>query len=1415
MNNQNTFLFEVSWEVCNKVGGIHTVVKSKIHEAIKKFGENYCLIGPLFDHNPEFIDDRNSPLTQVTDALLKEGIKTAVGYWNIPEKPPVILVKYTDTIDQSRLLYQLWKDFGVDSMTGGWDYQEPVLFATIAAKVIETASSIRNDTTFLAHFHEWTSGAGLLHLKKHAPTVATIYTAHSTVVGHKICEQGANLYQLLGKINADKEAAKQMVTAKHSLETASAREADLFTTISDITAIEAKNMLGVETGTILHNGLNINRINSEITPEYRSESRRKLIEFASNFLKKKIENDTTVIISTSGRYEYLNKGLDIFLSTMSELKRKKITGKNIIAFCFTMAGAKPPNDSFRSEKYSSISTHPLWDASADPFIATASRLGLDNTEKESPVNLILVPAQLNGNDGVLNMEYLEALSGCDLTVYPSFYEPWGYTPLESAAFAIPTVSTDIAGFGRWVKSMYPDNESIKIVNRESVDMAETVKELTTHILKVISLDKESMEKLRNGALQIARGASWENLFKNYAKAYDTALVKAKTRIQRSTATEATRDTKNISSFRGTNSSRPRFKQFSVITSLPKKLERLRELAHNIWWVWNADATELFVRLDPILFEKISSNPVALLEIIDPAKLELVSKNESYMLLYESVMQKFDKYMSMKGSLIKELDPVSPKHPIAYFSMEFGLHECLPLYSGGLGILSGDHMKSTSDVNLPLFGVGLLYKNGYFKQSISKDGTQKVDYFHNDFFRMPLTEVTKNSERLTIGINFPGRTVYARIWKALVGRTEIYFLDTDIQENNGSDREITSKLYGGDKRTRIEQEIILGIGGVRLIDELELTPSVYHLNEGHSAFLILERLMHLVKKVGLDFKAAGEIIKGSTVFTTHTPVPAGNETFDISLVENYLRYYIENNGLSWQEFSDAGHKKAGDHGPFEMTVFALKYTNKRNGVSRLHKLVSKEMWQELWSGFLIQEVPIDHITNGVHPGTWLTSEIHNLLLKYASVDMHEDLLKIWSWDKAMKIPDEQLWQAHLFLKTKLYNTIKERITANWTREGEDPTTLDRFLMKFSPNALTIGFARRFATYKRATLFMKNLDRIRNILSNKKYPVQFIIAGKAHPADKIGADLIRDIAQMCKQDEYLGQIVFVENYDMTLARRLISGADVWLNNPRRPLEASGTSGQKAGMNGVINCSVLDGWWDEGYNGQNGWAIGERKEYLNTDMQDIIDSDSLYDILENELIPSYYQRNMGGIPEKWVRMMKQSIISTISEFNTHRMLKDYAKKMYVPTAKKHFALTANHYELARKLSQQKTAMNAKFPGVHIKNVQISGIHGDNLAVNDEISFFIEANIGQLSKDEVTAEMVLIQDKGDPDISFSHLEKLHNDKIKYIPLSPIEQNGSEIKYGATYKAAEAGKFNYGARIRPAGNDIEDIIDMNLVYWA
>lgn len=1412
-------LFEVSWEVCNKVGGIYTVIESKIKAVKKEFKDNYYLIGPLFENNPEF--EETEDLAPERKKLNDLGFSAKAGRWKNEEKPKVILIKYKNVLDQNKLLYQLWEDYSVDSMAGAWDYIEPVIFSTIAGRVIEAISTLYNDHEIIANFHEWMCGAGLLYIKKKVPNIATVFTTHATVLGRSMAGSKVDIYNILSDINPDHEALKFNVLAKHSIESATAREADCFTTVSEITGIEAKHLLKIEPDVLVYNGFDVHSVpdlNSD--RDYFLKNRKKLLNFASRFLQKDFKDDNTVIFSISGRYEFHNKGIDLLLESLSKLNKEpeKLYNKKILVFLFILTGSVDMSKEKHGKKeeeiqytvYSSISTHPLWNPNNDPIVNTCIRNNLQNNGDDN-INIIFIPAYLNGHDGILNMKYYDTLSGCDLTLYPSYYEPWGYTPLESIAYSVPTISSNVAGFGRWILKEKKAHKGIFILNRLDNSYNDALLELKEFISGFLSLDKDELLSIRKQIRKIALTAEWIFFIKNYLKAYDIAITECRNRLQGSSKKKQIHF-EGIE-YRGADSQRPRFRQFSVKSSIPESISELRNLAYNLWWSWNSEGRDLFGLLNILLYEKTGYNPITLLDLIDPERLHEFSENENYLIRYNNVMEIFKKYCDETKCFLKGSEIFTKESPVAYFSMEYGFHESLPIYSGGLGILSGDHIKSSSDLNINLIGIGLLYKSGYFKQGISKDGDQLVEYFHNDFFRMPLKELNINGEKVIISIDYPGRKVSARVWEAKVGRISVYFFDTDIQENSPADKTITDKLYGGGKQVRIEQEILLGIGGIKLINRLGIKPSVYHLNEGHSAFLIIERLINYINNNGVDLATAREAVKASTVFTTHTPVPAGNETFDLPLVQNYLKSYVENNGLSWQDFCELGHKNLTDSGPFEMTVLALKNTYKRNGVSKLHGSISRKMWSGIWTGFLNEELPIKHITNGVHAPTWITGEMKNIFLKYCSLNTNEDLLNTEEWERVNDIPDEVLWQVHVTLKNKLFNFIKEKITNNWTREGEDPTLLDNFFANLQPSPLTIGFARRFATYKRATLLLSDMERLKKILFNKKFPVQFVFAGKAHPNDSSGFDLIKHIVKLSKEDDFLGKIIFLEGYDMNVARTMVSGVDIWLNNPRRPLEASGTSGQKAGMNGVINFSILDGWWDEAYDGTNGFIIGDRKEYKNPSTQDITDCDSLYDTLENEIIPLYYSRNSRGIPEKWIKIMKSSIISTISNYNTHRMIKDYAEEMYIPTAKKFMSLYDKDLNKFRSLSEWKNSIRTRFPGIHIRDISIEGISGDILNVGDKINFLLEINKGKIKKDEITAQVIIFQNKTESDISF--YDKRYNEDIVIVPMDCLEDNGSIIKFNCEYTASKSGKFNYGIRILPSHKEIDDVIDLNLVYWA
>ena len=701
--------------------------------------------------------------------------------------------------------------------------------------------------------------------------------------------------------------------------------------------------------------------------------------------------------------------------------------------------------------------------------------------------------------------------------------------------------------------------------------------------------------------------------------------------------------------------------------LPGRIARLEDLAYNLWFSWQSQATWLFDALDPTLRENVSRNPIRLLHEIEAGRLDQLAKDPEFLKKYDATVEKFDTYMRDKNTWFNQKYPEHSGKKIAYFSMEFGIHESLPIYSGGLGILAGDHLKSASDLGIPVIGIGLLYRESYFTQFISLNGHQQSLYKHNDFSDMPLSPVTDSEgETLTFKIPINDHELSVRVWKARVGRVPLFLMDTDFIENKEAHRRITERLYVSDRDSRLIQEMILGIGGVQLLHLLGIEPDVYHLNEGHCSLLIIERMCQYLKQ-NMDKKKAGDEVTKRTVFTTHTPIAAGNEVFERDRVKHHMHHYIQALNMNEEEFMALGRTpQHPDFNAFNMTILALQHSIKANAVSQLHGTVSRKMWQNVWPEKAEEDIPIGAITNGVHMHTWMTSQFKRFFDAHLGFEWRE---KIWDkdfWKVLESIPDEELWKVHRELKQELRKEVRCRLNAQRDRNGEPQDSINEASHLLHDNVLTIGFARRFAQYKRGTLLLRDRERLKRILTNSERPVQLIFAGKAHPADQPGKALIQEIYQESRNPEFQNRLVFVEDYDMYLARRLVSGVDVWLNPPRRPLEASGTSGMKAGANGAINLSVLDGWWRECYNCENGWAIGEDREYYNEWEQDESDSNSLYWLLENKVVPLFYEKDESGLPAKWIAMMKKSMMTVIPQFNTHRMLKEYVEQLYLPALK-----------------------------------------------------------------------------------------------------------------------------------------------------
>lgn len=777
--------------------------------------------------------------------------------------------------------------------------------------------------------------------------------------------------------------------------------------------------------------------------------------------------------------------------------------------------------------------------------------------------------------------------------------------------------------------------------------------------------------------------------------------------------------------------------FNVSPSLPGRLEPLRKLAYNLHWDWNVETKDLFRRLDPDLWESSHHNPVLMLGTISQARLLEVVEDEGFLAQMDRAAQQLDGYLQERTWSQKQRSN-KPKECYAYFSAEFGLVDCLPVYSGGLGVLAGDHLKSASDLGLPLVGVGLLYQQGYFAQYLNADGWQQERYPINDFYNMPLhLERNPDGSELRIGVDYPGRTVYARVWRVQVGRVPLYMLDTNIEPNNPYDHDITDQLYGGDIDMRIHQEIMLGIGGVRMLKALGYNVTAYHMNEGHAAFSALERIRILIQEEGLDYHTARQLVNSTNIFTTHTPVPAGIDLFSPDKILYYLGHYADIFDLPKEHFLALGREETGDlSAPFSMAVLALKMAGFSNGVAQLHGVVSRQMFKGLWQNVPVEEVPIAAITNGVHARSCVAKSTQELYERYLGPNWSSAPCDSPLWERMSAIPDEELWRNHDRCRLDMVLYVREHLVKHLRDRGASAMEIAQAQEVLDPNVLTIGFARRFATYKRATLWMRNLERIQKILlADKTRKLQFVIAGKAHPKDIPGKELIREINHFIREHDLQKQVVFVPNYDMYISRLMVSGCDVWLNTPRRPREASGTSGMKAAMNGLPNLSVLDGWWDEADYVRTGWAIGHGEMYDDPNFQDEIEANALYDLLEKEVIPLFYERDEDNLPRHWVAKMKDAIRLNCPFFNTARMVQEYAERAYFPASDRYHTLTADHYVPVKELATWRMKVINNWYSIKIKDVDVSA--GDDIQVNQTVSVTAKIDLAGLTNQDVSVEL------------------------------------------------------------------------------
>lgn len=1402
------YIFETSWEVCNMVGGIYTVLSTKAGQMKALFGDHYITIGPDVwketSENPYFIEDTKL-FASWREKLAAKGIKVRIGRWTLKSKPIAILIDFTPLfVNKDEIFTELWEAFKLDSISGPWDYIEPAMFGYAAGQVIESFCETHLDPgkEAVAHFHEWMTGTGVLYLKKNYPQIATAFTTHATYLGRSIAGNGMPLYKDLKQYNPAVIADRLNVTSQQSLEQTAATQADAFTTVSEITAAECEQFLGRKPDVITINGFNKAFIaDHESLGEKRELARNKIITVAEAMVGGVLPADSLLVIN-SGRYEFKNKGIDVFIDALATLNNDKSLKRDIIAFIAVPANISGVSKELRRRlaepeiaKHPTElpTTHHLFDSANDSVLQKMKAVGLNNQPSDR-VKLIFVPSYLNGSDGVFDINYYDFLTAFDLSVFPSYYEPWGYTPLESIAFGIPTITTNLAGFGKWAQQQAVKEDAVTIIERTEENYNDAVQAVAKQLLLFAQKSPENLDATGTEAIEVASRLFWDDLISNYEQAWDIALGKLEGRADQF---EIKRHTETLRNFDFRKQDQPNWKKVLIQPVYSKELEKLNELTRNLWWTWNHEATSLFESIDSEAWKAAEQNPIPLMEGLSKDQMDDLENDKDFLAKLNKVYDIFKNYMAEK-----------PKKDdlIAYFSMEYGLHKSLKIYSGGLGILAGDYLKEASDSGASMVATGLLYRYGYFTQGISLFGDQLAQYIPQKFTHLPLDPVRdENGDWVTVSIAFPGRNIVAKAWKVSVGRVPLYLLDTDIEENHAEDRSITHQLYGGDSEMRFKQEMVLGVGGIRLLQKLNIKPLIYHSNEGHSAFIGVERLRTYIERHNLSFEVAKELVRASSLFTTHTPVPAGHDTFEEHLLRTYIPHYASRLNISWDEFMNLGKFRPNDPvEKFSMSVLAANLSQEINGVSQIHGRVSRELFQPLYPGYFANENHISYVTNGVHFPTWTDSAWQQLYTQTFGDDFIHDQSNAKLWNRIHEVPDAKIWEIRKQLKEKLIDFVKHRVRNDMTARQESPKLTLKTLESLNENALIIGFARRFATYKRAHLLFTNMERLAQIVNNPEKPVLFLFAGKAHPNDKAGQDLIKRIIEISRMPEFMGKVLFIENYDMELGKILTNSVDVWLNTPTRPLEASGTSGEKATMNGVLNFSVLDGWWAEGYKPNAGWAIQEGRTYQNQEYQDELDAETIYSLLESDITNSYFTRDNNDIPTTWVGYIKNNLAEIAPHFTMKRMLDDYYDRFYDKLIERTKAMRENRYELAFRIDEWKTRIKSNWDKVDVKTIKVPD------------PTLRPLNFGENFVAEITLDTDGL-DAGDISIELLFGRKLHDkiDEIVFVETMDLIESGDGWgTYKVNVPVYRAGVYDYTFRIYPTNKLLPYRQDLPLVKW-
>ena len=1395
-------LFEVSWEVAHRVGGIHTVVATKARSLAGRMGDDYVVVGPwlLDQHDAEAVLDPVVGYGEFVEDCRAMGLPVRVGRWRVPGSPLTILVEFSGLYEKkNEVLSELWSHYSVDSLAGDWGYVEPLLFGHAAGMVIERywRDVVRGERdAAVVQAHEWMTGSALLYLKSRVPEIGTVFTAHATVIGRAAASEGRIGDDVLQGRTPKETSTALGVRAKHSLEATAACEADVFTTVSEVAAAEAERFLGRAADPVLPNGLDPEVLEDRLGGVSRDRARVSLTDLASRFLGEDVSD--AFLLCSGSRYEFRNKGLDLLLDAAAALGEKE--GRTVVLFLLVPAGNSGLRRSIsarlKTKKRADgpplgIALHNLFEPDADPIAVRCRERGLDNAHG-SRVRVIHWADYVSPEDGILGLRYESVLQGADATCFPSFYEAWGYTPQESLALGVPTVTTDVAGFGLWARENgFGTAEGVHVLSRAGRTDDEIVSDLTIILDRLVSNGSDG-EALSAACRTVAAATFWPQLIGAYDTAHGTALAAARERARESgDAVAATRFLLPLRS--KAQNGRPHVFPLDVPTVVPDAIAGLQELAGNWAWAWDTDAPELFREIAPDIWTEVRHAPLRLLRAVRYERLEECASDAEYVARVTAATTRVRAYLAQP---LAE-DAVTAENPVAYVCAEFGIHESFPIYSGGLGVLAGDHLRAASDLGVPLVAVGLLYRAGYMRQVLREGVDQEAVPERVDPADLPLDAVVDAAgQPIEVTLNLPGSEAVLRAWRTRVGRITLYLLDANVARNRPEDRELTRALYSGDQEMRIRQEIVLGIGGVRLLRALDISPSVFHINEGHGAFASLERMRHLLQETGLTFDEGREAIRATTVFTTHTPVPAGHDEFSEELVRRYFGDAEHWVGAPWERFMALGASSEAP-GRFNMTGLAVRFAARVNGVSVKHAEVSRDLLHRFAPQLLAAETPIHAITNGVHLGFWTRPVVR------AAVGEADYGCLATAFEQSESMSDSAAWRIRQSLRQDLHENLIAHLRRTFARQGDSPSLLAAVEKRLDPKALCIGFARRFATYKRAGLIFRDEERLLRLLSDDERPVRLLIAGKAHPRDTKAQELIAHIGRLARDERFVGRVVLIENYDIDVARWLVAGVDVWLNNPRPPLEASGTSGMKASANGALNLSVGDGWWLEGFDGVNGWRIGGDVIPPDPEQQDAEDGQILYGLLEHEVVPEFFDRDEDGVPLRWTPRVRRAMATVPPQFDAARMVSDYRAWAYEPLARAHAGLRGDRFGAAIETFRDILRVRSSLGEVRITAAAVGDVTevrpGHTLAIG------VDVVLGDLAPEDVLVEALLGRRDDDGG--------LHSVKTLVLQCrGPSDDQGAR-HYTGELDVRSSGALGYAVRVRPVRDEGPAFDDP--VVWA